>query len=116
MTTRMSIEATLNTWEKGTRTIVEIDTQNVDFRNCEGIKSAIGNIVNSGKKDIVLNLNKVTFMDSSGLSVILHGKRSCEEVGGTFSVCSLQSYVNNLFNLTSLHKAIKIHPDESDIT
>jgi anti-anti-sigma factor len=110
----MSTETSIITRENGGRTVVEIDSQNVDFRNCEGIKSSIANIVSSGNKNVVLNLSKVTFMDSSGLSVILFSKRTCEEAGGTFSVCNLQGYVNNLFSLTNLNKTVRILANESE--
>lgn len=110
----MSLDTNLISRDNGNRTVAEIDTPNVDFRNCESIKSAIANLVATGKKDIVLNLSKVTFMDSSGLSVILFCKRACEEAGGTFFVCGLQSYVNNLFNLTNLNKTVRILTDENE--
>ena len=110
----MSAESSIITRDNGNKTVVEVDTQNVDFRNCESIKSSMANIVAGGKKDIVLNLNKVSFMDSSGLSVILFGKRTCEEAGGTFALCGLQSYVNNLVTLTNLHKTVPIHENEAD--
>lgn len=93
---------------------MELDAPSVDFRNAESIKSSMTALVNNGQKDLILNLTKVTFMDSSGLSVILFGKRACEEVGGTFCVCGLQSYVNNLFNLTNLTKTVRILADENE--
>lgn len=109
----MSNFAGLLTRESGEKMVVEIDAQNVDFRNCETIKSAIHNIVTNGKSHIILNLGKVGFMDSSGLSVLLYCKRLCEESGGSFVLCGLQSYVNSLVNLTNLNKSIPIYEDEN---
>lgn len=110
----MSADNNIATRESGEKVIVDIETQNVDFRNCETIKSAVASIVAGGKKDILLNLSKVSFMDSSGLSVILFCKRTCEEASGNFAVFGLQSYVNNLVNLTNLNKTIDIYKDESE--
>jgi anti-anti-sigma factor len=110
----MSSETNIASRDSGTKTIVDIDAQNVDFRNCEAIKSAVAGMVAQGNKNIVLNLSKVNFMDSSGLSVILFCKRTCEEAGGTFGAFGLQSYVNNLVNLTNLNKTIDIFPSESE--
>jgi len=107
-------DSNINTREAGGKVIVDIETQNVDFRNCETIKSAVASIVSGGKKDILLNLGKVSFMDSSGLSVILFCKRTCEEANGRFAVFGLQSYVNNLVNLTNLNKTIDIYKDENE--
>jgi anti-sigma B factor antagonist len=110
----MSSETKIASRANGNKTIVDIDAQNVDFRNCEAIKSAVAGIVSQGQKNIVLNLSKVNFMDSSGLSVILFCKRSCDEVQGSFGVFGLQNYVNNLVNLTNLNKTIDIYSNESE--
>lgn len=111
----MTTDAGIITREAGARTVMELDAQSVDFRNAESIKSSMTGLVNNGQKDVVLNLGKVSFMDSSGLSVILFGKRACEEAGGTFCVTGLQSYVSNLFNLTNLTKTVRILADENEV-
>jgi len=109
----MSSESIISSRQSGSKTIVDIETQNVDFRNCEAIKSAVANLVGQGSKDILLNLSKINFMDSSGLSVILFCKRTCDEAGGSFGIYGLQSYVNNLVNLTNLNKTVSIYADET---
>ena len=98
----------------GSKTVVDIDASNVDFRNTEAIKSSVASLVSQGEKNIILNLGKVSFMDSSGLSVILFCKRTCDEAGGQFGIYGLQSYVNNLVNLTNLNKTISIYQNEAE--
>lgn len=110
----MSSETKIDSRTGGSKTIVDIDAQNVDFRNCEAIKSSVASLVGQGQKNVLLNLSKVSFMDSSGLGVILFCKRTCEEAGGTFGIYGLQNYVNNLVNLTNLNKAIEIYATESE--
>ena len=110
----MSSETNIASRDAGTKTVVDIEAQNVDFRNCEAIKSAVAGMVSQGQKNILLNLSKVSFMDSSGLSVILFCKRACEEAGGTFGAFGLQNYVNNLVNLTNLNKTIDIYMTEAE--
>lgn len=111
----MSSDATrILSRQSGNKTVVDIDATNVDFRNSEAIKSSVASLVNQGQKHILLNLGKVSFMDSSGLSVILFCKRACDEAGGSFGVYGLQNYVNNLVNLTNLHKTIPIFKTEAE--
>lgn len=100
--------------DAGSKTIVDITTPNVDFRNCEAIKAAIGSVVSGGKKNVILNLSQVNFMDSSGLSVILFCKRTCDDAGGTFGMFGLQTYVNNLVHLTNLNKSVTIYESEAE--
>lgn len=112
----MSSETKITNRKIGDKTVVDIDAQNVDFRNCEAIKSAVASLVAQGEKQVLLNLSKVNFMDSSGLGVILFCKRTCEEGGGTFGIYGLQNYVNNLVNLTNLNKTIDIFKTEAEAT
>jgi anti-sigma B factor antagonist len=99
---------------EGVKTIVDVEVENLDFRNAELMKAKIGEIVKGGQKHIILNLRKVNFMDSSGLSILLSGKRLTEEAGGSFGICELQVYVNNLINLTNLNKTIAVFASDAD--
>lgn len=112
----MTGDATLKTREAGGKTIIDVDTQNIDFRNCESMKATIGNIVSEAHKDIVLNLENVNFIDSSGLSVLLFGKRSCDQAGGVFAICGLQPYVENLIKLTNLDKTLPVYENAEKAT
>ena len=100
------------TREKDGRTIITVDTNSIDYRNCETFKSAISTLVSNEHNDILLNLEAVSFMDSAGLGVILFGKRTCEGGNGSFSICNVQGYVTNLFKLTNMDRAIRIFPNE----
>ena len=59
-------------------TVLEVDQTSVDYRNCEALKTSITDFVAKGKTKLVFNLEKVSFMDSAGLGVVLHGKRNTE--------------------------------------
>lgn len=110
----MAATAEMSTRIRDAKTVVEIQAQNIDYRNSEALKSSIGNIVASGSNNLVLNLVNVSFMDSTGLSVLLFAKRSCDEAGGNFSLCHLQQYINNLVQLTNLNKVVPIFESEDE--
>lgn len=105
----MTQETPVSIRTEGSKTLVDVETDNVDFRNAELLKGMLAELVQAGSRNVVLNLTNVNFMDSSGLSVLLAGKRVTEEAGGTFSICGLQGYVNNLITLTNLHKTITVY-------
>ena len=99
---------------EGAKAIVDVEAENLDFRNAELMKSKLAEIVKGGQTHVVLNLSKVNFMDSSGLSILLSGKRLTEEAGGSFGVCELQVYVNNLISLTNLNKTIAVFASDAE--
>lgn len=110
----MATPAGLITRDQGLKTVIEVDTENIDYRNCESLKTTVAGVLRQNKKHVILNLQKVSFMDSSGLGVLLFCKRSCDEVGGSFTLCCLQGYVNNLVTLTKLDKAVTIVATEEE--
>jgi anti-sigma B factor antagonist len=88
--------------------LLELKVANVDFRNTDALKAQISQVVAQGNAHLVLDLSQVAFMDSSGLSLILFCKRTCEEAKGTISLRTLQAYVQNLVKLTNLDRTITI--------
>lgn len=100
----------------GAKTILNVEMDHVDFRNAHELKSQITRLVERGDKDVVLNLGHVNFMDSTGLSVLLTGKRLTEQAGGTFGICNLQSAVHKLLLVTNLYKAIAVYTNNKDVT
>ncbi len=62
--------------------------------------------------DVVLDLENLTFMDSSGIGVLLGRLRILQSRGGTLSVKNMQPPVEKLFRLSGLQRVIAIEePD-----
>lgn len=62
---------------------------------------------------VVVNLKYVSFIDSSGLSMLVKGLKRCRQNGGDLYLCGLQPGVVIIFELTRLDKAFHIFDDES---
>ncbi|WP_420038586.1 anti-sigma F factor antagonist [Parageobacillus thermoglucosidasius] len=63
-------------------------------------------------RHIVLNLEHLTFMDSSGLGVILGRYKQIKNLGGEMIVCSISPTVKRLFDMSGLFKIIRLENDE----
>ena len=69
---------------------------------------------NSSAKNVVVNLNGVGFIDSSGLSTLVKGLKRCRQNEGELYLSNLQQAVLIIFELTRLDKAFKIFESETD--
>ena len=58
--------------------------------------------------DLVLDLENLTFMDSSGIGVLLGRLRLLSARGGTLSVQNMQPQVEKLFRLSGLDRVIRV--------
>jgi anti-anti-sigma factor len=60
---------------------------------------------------ILVNCQKVTFMDSSGLGSMITALKLARNAGKKFCICSINRQVNMLLNLTDTQKIFTIYPD-----
>jgi stage II sporulation protein AA (anti-sigma F factor antagonist) len=63
-------------------------------------------------KHVVLNLESVSFMDSSGLGVILGRYKEVLQLGGEMVVCSVSPAVNRLFEMSGMFKIVRLEENE----
>lgn len=63
-----------------------------------------------GTKNIVFDLGKTSYCDSSGLSVILVANRVCKENNGVLVICNLKPAVSKLIDISQLTSVLNITP------
>ncbi|MEK3885926.1 anti-sigma F factor antagonist [Bacillus sp. FSL K6-3431] len=61
---------------------------------------------------LILNLEKLTFMDSSGLGVILGRYKQIKLKHGEMVVCAISPPVKRLFEMSGLFKIVKLETSE----
>lgn len=62
---------------------------------------------------ILINFDNVQFMSSSALATLVAVKKQLPP-GGQIKLCSIHPDIYEIFSLTKMDKAFKIHPDEAD--
>jgi stage II sporulation protein AA (anti-sigma F factor antagonist) len=65
-------------------------------------------------KHIVLNLEELHFMDSSGLGVILGRYKKIKKNNGEMIICAISPAVKRLFEMSGLYKIVKVEPSEKN--
>ncbi|HNB52902.1 MAG TPA: STAS domain-containing protein [Anaerolineales bacterium] len=63
---------------------------------------------------IVVNMEAVTFVDSTALSTLVSGMKRARQAEGDLRLCRLQQPVRMIFELTRLDKAFEIFPGEPE--
>lgn len=61
---------------------------------------------------LVLDLENLTFMDSSGIGVLLGRLRALQARGGTLSVKNMQPPIEKLFRLSGLQRVIGVEENK----
>ncbi|BDG31489.1 anti-sigma F factor antagonist [Parageobacillus thermoglucosidasius] len=85
----------------------------LDHHTAEELREKVTDVLESASiRHIVLNLEHLTFMDSSGLGVILGRYKQIKKLGGEMIVCSISPTVKRLFDMSGLFKIIRLENDE----
>ena len=87
----------------------------LDHHSAEALREkATEAIEKNAVKHIVLNLEGLSFMDSSGLGVILGRYKQIKQVQGEMYVCSISPFVRRLFEMSGLFKIIQEETNENN--
>ncbi len=89
-------------------TLVRVLSEKLDANNAPDLKSEFVFIHNAGEKNIILDLDKCTYADSTGLRAILVANRLCEDAIGTFILAGLRPDVENLIRISMLQTILLI--------
>ena len=77
------------------------------------LREMVGNLTESGKKNIVLNLGEVTYMDSSGLGELVKTHTTIRNLQGEVKLVNLSKRVEELLQMTKLSSVFDIYEDEA---
>lgn len=66
------------------------------------------------KKKIVIDFEKVTYIDSSGLATLVEVLKKTRTQGGLLGLAGMSDKVKSLFEITKLDKLFSIFPNQKD--
>ncbi len=76
-------------------------------------RDEIQGVIDSGRSRLVLDLEDVRFVDSSGLSVLVAALKAARAVGGDVVLAGLKPEVESIIHLTRLHRVLDLYADQA---
>ena len=86
----------------------------IDINTSPDIRKEFEKMSKEQAKKIVLNLDKVSYIDSSGLATLVEALKRVREYGGRIKLTNLSGKVKSLFEITRLEKLFDISNTEED--
>lgn len=85
----------------------------LDHHSAETVKAKLEEAIERGGfHDLVMSLKDLSFMDSSGLGVLIGRYKQITARGGKMVVCDVHPSIYRLFELSGLFKILAVHDDE----
>ena len=82
----------------------------IDVYTAPRLRQAIIDLVDGGANRIVVDMEKVDFLDSTGLGVLVGGLKRVKMKEGSLSIVTTQDKILKIFDITGLNKVFAIHP------
>lgn len=90
-------------------TIISVSGINrVTVTNAGELKAAVVDCLTKDKENVVLDLNEIKYIDSTGISVLISGVKSARENNLRFELQNVQEEVMKLMRLMKIDKIIDI--------
>jgi anti-sigma B factor antagonist len=77
------------------------------------LRDSVDELLAEGWKKILLNLSKVTFLDSAGVGELVSSLRTAQRFGSALKVVNASQRVQSTLYIARLLPIFEIHPDEA---
>ena len=89
-------------------TLLKFNFARLDNQSSPRLKPMVLEALNGGKKNVVLDLAEVEYLDSAGFSAILAANRICIEDDGELILINTQENIRKLIKMAHLEEIINL--------
>ena len=100
----------IETQDLGIAILVQVSGE-VDMSNSPTVRETLIDLTNKKSRAILVDLERVTYMDSSGIATLVEGLQETNTYGGKFRLASLSPKVQQVFDLARLTDVFDIFTD-----
>lgn len=96
--------------------VLTIQDERIDAHNSAELKEYFLQMLDKGEIQIVVQLEHVRFIDSSGLGALLSGHKNAISKSGRFAIVNIQQQVMTMFEITRLNRVFEIYANTDEVT
>lgn len=94
--------------------VVAIEGRIVLGEESTALREKVKSLLASGQKKIVLNMDNVSYIDSSGLGALVASHTSAKSQGAALKLCHLGSKFQEILLVTKLVTVFEVYPTEAE--
>lgn len=88
--------------------VIELEGE-VDVYTAPQLKQQMINLLESGNKQMIIDLTKVEYLDSTALGVLIGGLKRMREMDGNMMLVCPSARIRRVFEITGLDKIFDIY-------
>ena len=94
--------------------VVALDGRIVLGEESNALREKVKSLIAEGKKQVVLNMDNVTFIDSAGLGTLVAAHHSAKSQGASLKLCNLGSKFQEVLQITKLLTVFDVYKGEAE--
>jgi anti-sigma B factor antagonist len=94
--------------------VLELDGRIVFGEEAAVLRDKVKSMIDAGNRQLVLNVSKVTFIDSAGLGALVSAHHVTASHGGTLRLCNVGSKFKEMLLMTKMYTVFQISETEVD--
>lgn len=95
--------------------VLSVLDERIDAHNSGDLKTYLLQMIEAGEKNLIIQLQHVRFIDSSGLGALLSGNKHLIAKSGRLALVGIQQQVLSMFELTRLNRVFDIYADVNEV-
>jgi anti-sigma B factor antagonist len=103
----------VNTREVDGITVVDLEGR-LDTNTAEDTEKSLTAIVEGGASKLLLNFDKLDFVSSAGLRIVLATAKKLKATGGQLQLCNLNEIVQEIFDISGFSTLLSVHKNIDD--
>jgi anti-sigma B factor antagonist len=86
----------------------------VDLYTAPEFKERLVQVIEDGKKQLVVDLSKATFIDSTTLGVLVGGVKRLRPTGGSLALVCTDQNISKIFEITGLDRVFPMYSSREE--
>lgn len=108
----MAIKTT--TLQSGKIGVIEVRGSLVGGEETDELRNAVADFVEQGNKKLVIDLSKVTYLNSTAIGILVQAHTTYAKNKGHVKLCGINKNINNIFVITKLTMVFDVADTRDD--
>jgi anti-sigma B factor antagonist len=89
-------------------TVVELEGTLVSGLESQQVELRVDKLVRDGKKKIILDLTKVSYVDSAGIGILVGSLGRCKQGGGAMRLTGVRDHILHIIKITRVDQVLPV--------
>lgn len=100
--------------DKGEVTVLRVEGKIMGGPDADAFQNTVKELLAGGRQRLVLDLGKVSWVNSTGLGILIAGHSTVKREGGEMKLVGVNKRIDQIFMVTKLHTIFESFESEAD--